>query len=142
MVLASALRREDPAVNEQAIRQAIEDIEVETDNLRGIITDLRPSILDDLGLRPALDALIDRRRGETGLVIEADVDLGDAYATSASQRASTPLLAPELETTVYRLVQESLTNVAKHALSEPLPSAAARRRGSRHDRHHRRRRRL
>jgi signal transduction histidine kinase len=113
--LASALRRGDPEGNERAIRQAIEDIEVETDNLRGIITDLRPSILDDLGLRPALDALIERRRNETGLVIEADVDLGAAYATSASQRASTPLLAPDLETTVYRLVQESLSNVAKHA---------------------------
>jgi signal transduction histidine kinase len=115
VVLASALRRDDAETNERAIRQAIEDIEVETDNLRGIISDLRPAILDDLGLRPALDALIDRRRSETGLLIEADVDLGAAYATSASQRASTPLLAPELETTVYRLVQESLTNVVKHA---------------------------
>ena len=119
VLLASALRRDDPELNEQAIRQAIEDIEIETDNLRGIITDLRPSILDDLGLRPALDALIERRR-ESGLQIDADIDLGDAYPGGGIRpqrlvRDESALLAPELETTIYRLVQESLTNVAKHA---------------------------
>lgn len=119
VLLATALRREDSDLNEQAIRQAIADIEVETNNLRGIITDLRPSMLDDLGLGPALGALIDRRQGEMGLRIEAEIDLGDdAGAPGAgigSHPPRTPLLAPELETTVYRLVQESLTNVVKHS---------------------------
>ena len=45
-----------------AMRQAIEDIELEIDNLRAIITDLRPSLLDDLGLLPAIEALVERRR--------------------------------------------------------------------------------
>ena len=44
-------------MSEPAIRQAIEDIEVEIENLRAIITDLRPSLLDDLGLQPAIEAL-------------------------------------------------------------------------------------
>src|SRR5205823_2344663 len=68
VLLASAQRRNDALADEPAIRQAIEDIELETDNLRAIITDLRPSLLDDLGLLPAIESLLDRRR-EAGLEI-------------------------------------------------------------------------
>lgn len=107
VMLSSALRRDDDQFREQAIRQAIEDIDSETGNLRGIITDLRPSMLDDLGLEPALEALVDRRR-EAGLEIMCQIDLPGSEHHGQK-------LAPELETTVYRLVQESLTNVAKHA---------------------------
>jgi signal transduction histidine kinase len=106
VLLSSSLRRGEQDGYAAAIRQAIEDIEVETDNLRGIITDLRPSLLDDLGLLPAIEALIERRR-DAGLVVETDLQLGGQESSS--------ILTPELETTVYRLVQESLTNVAKHA---------------------------
>ena len=103
VLLASALRRGQGESFERAIRQAIEDVEVETDNLRAIITDLRPSLLDDLGLLPAIEALLERRRA-AGLEIESKIALpGDLP------------LSKELETTVYRLVQEALTNVAKHA---------------------------
>jgi signal transduction histidine kinase len=107
VLLASALRRDDPAAREEAIRQAIEDIELETDNLRAIITDLRPSLLDDLGLMPAVDALLERRR-QAGLEIHSELALPDPEHGGVS-------LDRELETTVYRLVQEALTNVAKHA---------------------------
>jgi two-component system, NarL family, sensor histidine kinase DevS len=104
VLLASALRRGDADTREQAMRQAIEDIEVETDNLRAMITDLRPSLLDDLGLLPAIEALLERRR-QTGLVIVEELSLPESVAP----------LDPELETTIYRLVQEALTNIAKHA---------------------------
>jgi signal transduction histidine kinase len=106
VLLASSLRRGGAAAHEQAIRQAIEDIELEVDNLRGIITDLRPSLLDDLGLLPAIESLIERRR-DGGLEVDADLRLPEP-------RAAGPL-TPELETTIYRLVQEALTNVVKHA---------------------------
>ena len=106
VLLASALRRGDPALHEQSIRQAVADIELETANLRGIITDLRPPMLDDLGLAPALESLIERRR-ETGLTIESEIMLdADGYAGT---------LGSALETTIYRLVQEALTNVIKHS---------------------------
>ena len=103
MLLASAQRRNPSLATEPAIGQAIEEIELEVDNLRAIITDLRPSLLDDLGLGPAIEALLERRR-IAGLEIVGDVSISDPEG-----------LDPELETTVYRLLQEALTNVAKHA---------------------------
>jgi signal transduction histidine kinase len=107
VLLASAQRRNETLANEPAIGQAIEDIELEIENLRAIITDLRPSLLDDLGLLPAINALVDRRR-EGGLEIASELALPDPERGGEG-------LAPELETTVYRLVQEALTNVVKHA---------------------------
>ncbi|HEY1593101.1 MAG TPA: GAF domain-containing sensor histidine kinase [Solirubrobacteraceae bacterium] len=105
VLLASAVRRGDASFSERAMEQAIEDIELEIENLRAIITDLRPSLLDDLGLQPAIEALIERRRRD-GLEITA--------AFSAPAGANRPL-ASDLETTIYRIVQEALTNVVKHA---------------------------
>ncbi len=107
VLLASALRRQDAEGCSEAMVQAIDDIEREIENLRTIITDLRPSLLDDLGLLPAIEALIERRRAG-GLHIISDL------ALPAPAGAGTAM-APELETTVYRLVQEALTNVIKHA---------------------------
>jgi signal transduction histidine kinase len=107
VLLAGAQRRNQALADEPAIRQAIEDIELETDNLRAIITDLRPSLLDDVGLLPAIEALLQRRRNE-GLEIVGELALADPERGDSG-------LDPELETTVYRLVQESLTNTVKHS---------------------------
>ncbi len=107
VLLASNVGRGDGESKDGAMRQAIEDIELEISNLREIISDLRPSLLDDLGLAPALEALIDRRRSDT-LQIENHLLLG-------GQDGQPVGLTPELETTAYRVVQESLTNVVKHA---------------------------
>jgi signal transduction histidine kinase len=70
--------------------------------LRELAHDLRPSILDDLGLVPALRCLTERASRRGGLEI--------VLACSIPER-----LAPAVETALYRIVQESLTNVAKHA---------------------------
>jgi signal transduction histidine kinase len=107
VLLASTVGRGDADSKDEVMRQAIEDIEVEIGNLRGIISDLRPSLLDDLGLRPAIEALLDRRR-DAGLEIDARLMLPDPSDDEA-------IMPPVLETTTYRLVQEALTNVSKHA---------------------------
>jgi signal transduction histidine kinase len=69
----------------------------------GLARDLRPSVLDDLGLVPALRGLVREFTDRFGVPVELSV------------HGSVPRLAPDAETTVFRVVQEALTNVAKHA---------------------------
>ncbi|HSW05481.1 CHASE3 domain-containing protein [Aquabacterium sp.] len=68
---------------------------------RRIIEDLRPSALSSLGLAAALETLLDDFRGRGGAQIRSSLE--------------TLSLSPAAELTVYRLVQESLTNIAKYA---------------------------
>ncbi|HET9074312.1 MAG TPA: GAF domain-containing sensor histidine kinase [Solirubrobacteraceae bacterium] len=107
MLLSSAEESGRPEDLAPAVRQAVDDLDYEVHNLRGIIADLRPSSLDDLGLLAALEALIERRRDD-GLEIATELGLDDAEGHSRQ-------FPPQLETTIYRLVQEALTNVVKHA---------------------------
>jgi signal transduction histidine kinase len=108
LLLSSALRLGDPDRGQEAMREAVAHIEREIENLRAIITELRPAALDELGLGPAIEGLLDRHRERSGLQIDDDLQLPGA--ATGDER-----LDEDLETTVYRLLQESLTNVAKHA---------------------------
>ena len=108
LMLSTALRREDPETARAAMRDAVERIELEIENLRAIITELRPAALDELGLRTALETLLERQRAQTGLAISSQLEL--AEAPKGSER-----LEEVVEIAVYRIVQEALTNVAKHA---------------------------
>jgi signal transduction histidine kinase len=108
-ILASSARRHpDPAVVISALDQLVEGIDVEIENMHSIITSLRPAALDDLGLRPAIEALAEHHRIAEGLEIEVHLQLPDP--TQNEQR-----LVPDLEVTIYRLVQEALTNIVKHS---------------------------
>ena len=111
-VLASAARRHgDPERMIAALDQLVVGLDAEIESVHAIISELRPAALDDLGLRPAIETLVQRQRVVYGTEVDCRLELPDP--TEHHQR-----LAPELETTVYRLVQEALTNVAKHAGSE------------------------
>jgi signal transduction histidine kinase len=106
--LSSALRRDDLPVAQDAMREAVAQIEREIENLRAIITELRPAALDELGLRAAIEGLLDRHREQSGFRLAGELVL-------PGPGAGEERLDEELETAVYRLVQEALTNVAKHA---------------------------
>jgi signal transduction histidine kinase len=108
VLLSSALRRVEGEEVATLLREGVGQVEREIENLRAIITDLRPAALDELGLGPAIEALVQRVAAVEGLVVDAAVQL----PTDGSR------LGQELETTVYRLVQEALTNVVKHARAQ------------------------
>ena len=105
VLLASALRRDDPPQTRLAVREGIEQIEEAIANLRSIITELRPAALDELGLRPAIETLAERQRAVHGFDVELRWSLPQAPAR----------YDPDIETVTYRVVQEALTNAAKHA---------------------------
>ncbi|MGA2319407.1 MAG: GAF domain-containing sensor histidine kinase [Solirubrobacteraceae bacterium] len=113
MLLSAALRRGDPERNREAMGEAVEHIAHEIEALRAIITELRPAALDELGLRTAIEALISRHREQSGSQVEAEF----ALPGPATRQAR---LDSEIESTVYRLVQEALTNVARHARADTV----------------------
>jgi signal transduction histidine kinase len=95
-------RYPDPAASAQvsALRQTV----VETlRGVRRIVVELRPKALDDLGLVPALERLVASFSEQT--------DLDVAFSAGEFPER----LSSELETALYRITQEGLTNVVKHA---------------------------
>lgn len=108
-VLASAARRGgDPGQMRTALEQLADGLEEQIESVHTVISELRPAALDDLGLRPAIESLAERHAAVQGAEVVCELDLPDPVGGVAR-------LAPEVETTVYRLVQEALNNVAKHA---------------------------
>ncbi len=75
---------------------------------RDLSLELHPAMLDDLGLVSALRWEIDRYEQRTGQTIHIETDLADV------------MLQPELEITIYRIITEALTNVARHAQAKHI----------------------
>lgn len=105
--LSSAGRSERPDALPQAVGQAVDQLEEAIANLRALITDLRPAALDELGVQAALEGLAERSLRH-GLEVDVSIDLAYGEGRRASRHA------PELETAIYRIVQEALTNASKH----------------------------
>jgi len=72
-------------------------------SVRRIAADLRPVMLDDLGLVPAIEWLANDFTSRYGIVVETNIGHGDTK------------FSPDAATTLFRIVQEALTNVARHA---------------------------
>jgi signal transduction histidine kinase len=105
--LANARDLHDEQTLEEAVGDVLEGLGIEIEGLRHLITELRPAALDDLGLVPALEALARRAQAIDGLEVQTEINLdlgGDDQRLDA-----------ELESTIYRVVQEALTNVSRHA---------------------------
>ena len=103
--LAAALRASPgtgPDPVREAAAQAVERLERELDSLSHLINELRPVSLETLGLNGAIEALAAEASERDGVAVESRLELPKG-------------LSAETERTIYRLVQESLNNVLKHA---------------------------
>ena len=89
--------RDELNESEDLVRAMIEKV-------RDLSLALRPSLLDDHGLVPALEQMVEKFEARTRIEVDfvCEVPAGDRFT-------------PEIETTAYRIVQEALTNVARHA---------------------------
>jgi signal transduction histidine kinase len=83
------------------------------DGIRGLIHDLRPAVLDDLGLAAAIQWLAERHLESRGVAVRCEIE------------EPLPRLRPEAETALFRAVQEALVNVARHAGAETVLIQAA-----------------
>jgi two-component system, NarL family, sensor histidine kinase DevS len=110
--LASALQTGSPDAISGAAREAAARIGEEIEKLRGLIAELRPAALDELGLAAAIDGLLERLETTQGIEVDKDVSL------ELERGAGSGRLDAEVESTVYRLIQEGLSNVAKHSRAE------------------------
>jgi PAS domain S-box-containing protein len=103
MNLQAALQPSDRASVVPHLRTCLETIERVQEQVHDLSLDLRPSILDDLGLEPALRWYTERQASLTGLRVKFQAD-------SLKHR-----LDPVIETACFRVAQEALTNVVRHA---------------------------
>jgi signal transduction histidine kinase len=113
--LANARDIDDRDALRQAVDTVLEGLGNEIDGLRHLITELRPAALDDLGLAAALQALARRAQAIDGLDVQTEIELGLRDGAAENGGGEARRLDPELESTVYRIVQEALTNVGRHA---------------------------
>jgi signal transduction histidine kinase len=107
LMLDSARRERDPEALEGKLARAIDHIESETETLRTLITELRPVALDDAGTGAALEALAERMH-RAGMEVVMTVGLAREQGRSRQRHTV------ELETAVYRIVQQALTNAGQH----------------------------
>ena len=109
ITLSSAQRTTTPEDIREGVATALEYSKHAIAGLREIISDLRPAALDALGTQAALETLVERIRTRSSLEVELAVDL----SFEAGRSATRPI--PALESAVYRIAQESMTNTIKHA---------------------------
>jgi signal transduction histidine kinase len=94
----------------ELVVQALQDV-------RSLAVELRPTALDDFGLVPALERLVETFAERSGIAAAVRANLGEDR------------LPAETETALYRLVQEALTNVVKHAAAATVNIVLTRRGG-------------
>jgi signal transduction histidine kinase len=87
-------------------------------DVRRLAVELRPKALDDFGLVSALERLVETFHEQTGIEVDLEPRLGEERLPS------------DVETTLYRITQEALTNVVKHAQARHVSIVLTRRDGS------------
>src|SRR5581483_11587327 len=105
------LRDASPAPAAERLDRALELIDAGIRSIRNVTNDLRPSLLDDLGLIPALRSLVEEFSERSG--VEARLELAPGV----------PPLSKEAELALFRALQEALSNVARHAAARSVQVA-------------------
>jgi signal transduction histidine kinase len=100
--LGTVSRAVDPEARARAVGELRDLASAALEDVRSLAFDLRPKVLDDFGLEAALRRLVERTMMMGGLRVEIEVALPAR-------------LGGDIETAVYRMVQEALTNAIKHA---------------------------
>jgi signal transduction histidine kinase len=108
----------DPAAVAAAVSQVRELVVATLQDVRRLAVELRPKVLDDFGLVSALERLVDTFREQSGIEVDLESRLGNER------------LPFDIETTLYRITQEALTNVVKHAQAKRVSVVLTRRDGS------------
>ncbi len=108
VLLSSGIRAGATDDMRARMRLAQEQIEGELDKLRGLISDLRPAALDELGLAASVKDLAERTQVVYGIEVETTLAL---HTREGAPRR----LASDVETAAYRITQECLSNAARHA---------------------------
>ena len=103
IVIARALSRLDDPRHPDAAQELRELVHETLGSIQQTSQALRPLLLDDLGLVPAIRSLAERRSRRSGIAIRVDV-VGEPSR-----------LGPAVEVVAYRIAQEALTNVERHA---------------------------
>jgi two-component system, NarL family, sensor histidine kinase DevS len=113
------LRSVDEANDAEAVAKAVMDLRelvvATLQDVRRLAVQLRPKALDDFGLVPAVERLVQTFSESSGIHVDLEARIGDTRLPS------------EVETTIYRIVQEALTNVVKHAESRRVSILLVRR---------------
>lgn len=112
--LQSLRRSHTDAQREEALADALSLVDGIIQSVRSLSLDLRPAMLDDLGLIPALKWYCERQAQRSGIVIELALDAIDLKAV------------PQLESACFRIVQEALTNAVRHAQAQRITVALRR----------------
>jgi signal transduction histidine kinase len=116
------LRRLEESGDPAAVKATVEELRATVVNavqeLRALAVELRPKALDDFGLAAALERLVDTYSRRTGLTV-------DSHLGGLESRLPEPV-----ESALYRIAQEALTNIAKHAGASTV-SVVTRRDGAR-----------
>src|SRR5688500_16841919 len=97
------LREAAPAELSPRFDRTLDLVDTGIQSIRSVTTNLRPPLLDDLGLAPALRALVETFEAQSNL--DVSIDLPDPM----------PAVTPEAALALFRAVQEALSNVARHS---------------------------
>jgi signal transduction histidine kinase len=116
------LRAVDEAGRGEGVTNAVAELRelvvATLQDVRRLAVQLRPKALDDFGLVPALERLVQTFSESSGIEVDLEAQLSETRLPS------------EVETTLYRIVQEALTNVVKHAEANKVSILLVRRDGA------------